>query len=79
MLEIKVFDHGFVRLRNLAGPTRRQPVFFNNTQVQFFDAHDHDAPNAARMSFDQSDLGRSDEEEFKLANLRARGGWGLRC
>ena len=65
--EVKVLDHGFVRLRNLAGPSRRSPFFENNTQTRFFDATDTDAPNAARMSFDQVDSQRTEEQDMKLA------------
>lgn len=54
-----VLDHGFVTLRNLAGPTRRPDAIF--------DAHDVDPANSARMSFDQMDSGRTEEEDFKLA------------
>lgn len=55
----QVLDHGFVKLRNLSGPTRRidQP----------FDAHDIDPANTARMSFDQMDSGRTMEDDLKLA------------
>lgn len=63
---IRVLDHGFVTLRNLAGPTRRAD--------QAFDAHDNDAPNAARMSFDQVDRGRTDEDEHKLATYLIKNG-----
>lgn len=65
--EVKVLDHGFVRLRNLAGPTRRQPFFENNIQTRFFDATDTDAPNAARMSFEQTDAERTEDQDMKLA------------
>lgn len=58
-MEIKVLDHGFVRLRNIAGPTRRLH--------QLYDADDTDAPNAARMSFDATDSGRTKEQDMKLA------------
>ena len=58
-MEIKVLDHGFVKLRNIAGPTRRLH--------QVYDADDTDAPNAARMSFDQTDSGRTKEQDMKLA------------
>lgn len=54
-----VLDHGFVQLRNLAGPTRRPD--------REFDAHDVDPPNAARMSFDQMDSGRTEADDHKLA------------
>lgn len=56
--ERKVLDHGFVKLRNLAGPTRRieqssqwgSPMGFRP-----FDADDTDVANAARLSFEQLD------------------------
>lgn len=56
--EVRVLDHGFVRLRNLAGPTRRQ--YEDSHEGSFgewrpFDADDTDPANAARMSFDQTD------------------------
>lgn len=54
-----VLDHGFVQLRNLAGPTRRPH--------QEFDAHDVDPPNAARMSFEQMDTGRTEDEDHRLS------------
>lgn len=54
-----VLDHGFVVLRNMAGPTRRPD--------QPFDADDTDPANAARMSFDQTDSGRTREQDLKLA------------
>ena len=54
----KVLDHGFVTLRNIAGPTRRADAEF--------DASDVDVANSARMSFDASDLERSYEIEMKL-------------
>ncbi len=56
---IKVLDHGFVTLRNLAGPTRRP--------LQTYDASDVDPPNAARMSFDQMDTDRTFADEMKLS------------
>lgn len=51
---LDVLDHGFVALRNLAGPTRRRG--------QHFDASDRDPAQAARMSF-----GKSAEDDFKLS------------
>lgn len=67
---VKVLDHGFVRLRNLAGPTRRQ--YEDSHEGSFgewrpFDADDTDPANAARMSFDQTDSDRTDEQDHKLA------------
>ena len=61
--KILVLDHGFVALRNLAGPTRRDGIF---------DADDTDPANAARMSFDQTDSGRTREQDLKLANYLMR-------
>lgn len=48
---MKVLDHGFVVLRNIAGPNG--------------EADDRDPANAARMSFDQSGT-RTREEDLKL-------------
>lgn len=72
-----VLDHGFVTLRNIAGPTRRirndldtadehDPVF------RPFDADDVDPANAARMSFDQMDKGRTRDQDLKLADYLMR-------
>lgn len=67
--EVNVLDHGFVRLRNLAGPTRRavDSMAYDDPYVYPFDADDSDPPNAARMSFDQTDAGRTAEQDHKLA------------
>src|SRR5690606_18852081 len=69
--EIKVLDHGFVRLRNMAGPTRR---VLNGTHEETgdfilrpFDADDRDPAQAARMSFDQMDSERTLEEDMRLS------------
>lgn len=61
--KIPVLDHGYVVLRNLAGPTRRDDEICRS-----FDADDTDPANAARMSFDQTDSGRTHEMDMKLAN-----------
>lgn len=67
MNEQKVLDKGFVKLRNLAGPTRRQTeIAGGDVTWREFDADDVDVANAARMSFDASDLDRSYEVEMKL-------------
>lgn len=58
--KVAVLDHGFVALRNLSGPTRRVD--------QMFDAADVDPANSARMSFNQTDSGRTEEQDMKLAN-----------
>lgn len=56
--QINVLDHGFVKLRNIAGPTRRADCGY--------DANDVDVANSARMSFDGQDLERTYETEMKL-------------
>lgn len=62
--KVKVLDHGFIKIRNISGPTRRidRP----------FDADDIDPSNTARMSFDQMDSGRTREEDLKLADYLMR-------
>jgi thymidylate synthase (FAD) len=59
-LLLPVLDHGFVALRNVAGPTRRPD--------EQFDASDRDPAQAARMSFDQMDSERTAEQDHKLSN-----------
>lgn len=59
-MRIDVLDHGFVTLRNLAGPTRRLDARF--------DADDIDPAQAARMSFEQMDVDRPREADHKLAS-----------
>lgn len=55
-----VLDHGFVTLRNIAGPTPRRD--------REFDADDRDPAQAARMSFDQADEeARTAEEDHRLS------------
>lgn len=67
MQEVKVLDHGYVRLRNIAGPTRRSD--------KRFDAHDVDPANAARFSFDAADKeDRSEEADYKLNNYLMKHG-----
>ncbi len=68
--KVQVLDYGFVRLRNLAGPTRRQ--YEDSHEGSFgewrpFDADDIDPANAARMSFDQADSNRTAEQDYKLS------------
>lgn len=57
--KVQVLDHGFVRLRNLAGPTRRAEIVNYELDGPVlepeFDADDTDPANAARMSFDNTD------------------------
>lgn len=71
MHQIDVLDHGFVRLRNIAGPTRRAtlPVEHDGQTknvVRNFDADDTDVANAARLSFEGQDQDRTYEIEMKL-------------
>lgn len=56
--EIKVLDHGYVKLLNLSGPTRRAN--------EPYDAADVDPAQTARMSFDAQDPNRSIEDDIKL-------------
>lgn len=64
---VKVHEHGFVRLRNLAGPTRRtgleEPL---DRYERYFDADDTDPANAARLSFEQLDSERTYEQDMRL-------------
>lgn len=71
--KIDVLDHGFVILRNMAGPTRRMwdgpPDMDSGVPDQReFDASDVDAPNSARMSFDATDSERTKDQDMKLAD-----------
>lgn len=63
-LTLPVLDHGFVRLRNLAGPTRRC--------YAMFDADDVDPANSARMSFESMDKTRARELDLKLCGYLMR-------
>jgi thymidylate synthase (FAD) len=76
MTTINVLDHGFVKLRNVSGPTRR---VYNPVQLPLgtfcggsiedaigFDAHDIDPAQCARMSFEQMDTNRTYEQDMKL-------------
>ena len=61
MIRRDVLDHGYIALRNVAGPVRRID--------QLFDADDIDPANSARFSFDAADQAkRSREADLKLAN-----------
>lgn len=71
---MRVLDHGFVKLLNLAGPTRRTHVEDSNAVtdscamvLRAFDADDIDPAQAARMSFEQFDTERTYEADMKLA------------
>ena len=63
-MKVNVLDHGFVILRNASGPTRRTAALF--------DADDTDPANSARMSFDQTDSGRTREQDLRLADYLMR-------
>lgn len=63
-MKIDCLDHGFVILRNISGPTPRR--------FQQFDADDTDPANVARMSFDQTDSGRTFEQDIGLADYLMR-------
>ncbi len=68
--QIAVLDHGFVKLRNLAGPTRRvfnDPMKGELMCMRPFDADDTDVANAARLSFEGQDQDRTYDAEMKLA------------
>lgn len=72
---IAVLDHGFVTLRNIAGPTRRAFDYGPTTdrdgealeEFRAFDADDTDPANAARMSFGETDSGRTEDADMKLS------------
>lgn len=74
MNEVKVLDHGFVKLRNIAGPTRRiykdridlSGRLVPAADLREFDADDTDVANAARLSFEGQDQLRTYEVEMKL-------------
>ena len=55
---VPLLDHGYVKLRNISGPTRRKDAVF--------DADDIDPANTARISFDSLDSGRSRETDLRL-------------
>ncbi len=59
-MKINVLDHGFVTLRNVSGPTRR-----DNSE---WDGNDVDPANAARMSFGQANKLRTAEQDENLCN-----------
>lgn len=71
-----VLDHGFVVLRNMAGPTRRvvtdEKKFLANDRIdgadelRAFDADDTDIANSARMSFEGQDQDRTYAVEMAL-------------
>lgn len=78
----KVLDHGFVQLRNVAGPRRRiwsdAAISGDADDRDFaaFDADDTDPALAARVSFnvfdDYGDSGRTREADLKLCDYLMR-------
>lgn len=66
-LQHTVLDHGYVRLRNLAGPTPRP-----HDDLFPFDARDEDVPQTARKSFNSMGRTYTYEEEMKLADYLYR-------
>lgn len=73
---VQVLDHGFVKLRNVSGPTRRtfdsNPERLPGAYVRQFDADDIDTAQAARMSFDQMDSERTRSQDLALADYLMR-------
>lgn len=69
---LDVLDHGFVALRNIAGPTRRTADFIVGDSgcgyERTFDASDVDPAQAARMSFGNMNSERTEAEDFRLSN-----------
>lgn len=71
MKQVKVLDHGYVRLRNLAGPTHRN--VFNDGQTEcLFSARDEDVPQTARKSFNNMGKTYTYKEELRLADYLYR-------
>lgn len=67
MNEIKCLDHGFVKLRNISGPVRRNLFEGHiNDPIRDFDADDIDPAICARISFDNLDKPRARELDLKL-------------
>ena len=62
--QVRVLDHGYIKVHNIAGPTRRPG--------QEFDASDVDPANVARMSFGGMNSGRTVAEDVKLAGYLMR-------
>lgn len=56
--KIPVLDHGFIKLLNIAGPTRRSDVVFDGSDI--------DPAQTARISFDNLHEDRTQEQDLKL-------------
>lgn len=68
---IAVLDHGFVKLHNIAGPTRRRGIVQSAngaSEWRMFDADDSDPAHAARMSFENFGADRTLEADLKLCD-----------
>lgn len=68
---IKCLDYGFVKLRNISGPVRREGVTIGGEECdtfipRMFDADDIDPSICARISFDNLDKPRARELDLKL-------------
>ncbi len=61
----QVLDHGWVTLRNVAGPNRRT-YGIEPGEPRPFDADDVDVAQAARMSFEQMDSSRTYADDLAL-------------
>jgi thymidylate synthase (FAD) len=74
---MQVLDHGFVKLLNLAGPTRRPLMLEHEStygETRAFDADDVDPAQAARMSFDNFGEARTYDEDMKLNHYLLKNG-----
>lgn len=58
--KINCLDHGFVKLHNISGPTRRSNLPFDGVDI--------DPAISARISFDNLDEDRSEEQDLRLYN-----------
>lgn len=64
-----VLDHGFVALRNISGPTRRERhISGGELVVPTFDADDTDPAAAARMSFNNFGNNRTMSQDLALCD-----------
>lgn len=64
---IKCLDHGYITLLNLSGPVRR--LFEeeeDSDDFAYYDAHDTDPARTARISFNNLDEERTQEQDLRL-------------
>lgn len=71
MQTIPILDHGYVRLRNIAGPTHRD-IFDDGQKEKLMSGRDIDVPQTARKSFNNMGRQYTYEEELKLADYLYR-------